>query len=344
MNNPYEGLPETAFWRTAVAERPPLSVEGLYQPRFRIPRTARIFTAGSCFAQHVGRALRGNGFDVIDAEPAPGPVSDATAHRFGYRMYSARYGNIYTTRQLLQLMREAMGGFTPAVPVWRRGDAFFDSQRPAIEPDGLATEASVLHHRERHLARVKKAVENADVFVFTLGLTEAWVNKQAGDVYPMAPGTIAGEYDSEVYAFKNFTCDEVYRDFVQFRRFIRSIRPRAQFLLTVSPVPLTATASGRHVQIASTYSKAVLRAAAGMAYDQFRDVDYFPSYEIITAPANHGVYFSANKRSVTPQGVAAAMGAFIAAHAPGSAAVARRTTRSDAIKCEENLLEAFAAQ
>jgi hypothetical protein len=341
MTNPYEGLPSSAFWRTAVAEQPPLSVEGLYTPRFRIEQSAKIFTAGSCFAQHVGRALRANGFTVLDAEPAPAAVSDQTAQRFGYGMYSARYGNIYTTCQLHQLIQEATGGFTPTAPVWRRRDAFFDSQRPGVEPDGFSTEEAVLAHRARHLTRVRHAIETADLFVFTLGMTESWVHRIAGDVYPTATGTLAGQFDPDVHVFKNFTVDEAYRDFVRFRRRIRQFRPKARFLLSVSPVPLTATASGRHVQLASTYSKAVLRAVASMAYDQFHDVDYFPAYEIITSPANHGVYFATNKRSVTPQGVAAAMGAFIAAHAP-KAKVQRKAAPSHETQREESLLEAFA--
>lgn len=341
VSNPYEDLPDTAFWRSAVANQPPLSVEGLYAPRFRIEPTAKIFTAGSCFAQHVGRALRANGFTVLDAEPAPSAVSDRTAQRFGYRMYSARYGNIYTMRQMLQLVQEATGAFVPTVPVWQTDDTFFDSQRPGVEPDGLASPQDVMAHRVRHLALVRRAIEAADVFVFTLGLTESWLHRTGGDVYPMAPGTLAGNFDPEVYEFKNFTVDEVFRDFVRFRRRIRQIRPNARFVLSVSPVPLTATASGKHVQIASTYSKSVLRAAAGMAYDSFRDVDYVPAYEIITAPANHGVYFAANKRSVTPQGVAAAMGAFIAAHAP-AAKTPRKAAPTHEAQCEESLLEAFA--
>ena len=342
MINPYQDLPETAFWRNAVANQPPLSVDGLYTPRFRIEQRAKVFTAGSCFAQHVGRTLRANGFSVLDAEPAPKAVSDLTAQRFGYRMYSARYGNIYTMRQMLQLVREATGDFTPAVPVWRTGDAFFDSQRPGIEPDGLATAADVLSHRARHLALVRRALDMADVFVFTLGLTEGWVHRQTGDVYPMAPGTLAGEFDPDIYEFKNFTVDEIFRDFARFRRRVRQIRPAARFVLTVSPVPLTATASGQHVQLASTYSKAVLRAAAGMAYDSFRDVDYFPAYEIITSPTNHGVYFAANKRSVTPQGVAAAMDAFVGAHLPDQTRQRRKAAPTHDAQCEESLLEAFA--
>ena len=39
--------------------------------------------------------------------------------------------------------------------------------------------------------------------------------------------------------------------------------PKLRILLTVSPVPLTATAGDDHVLLATTYSKSVLRAGRG---------------------------------------------------------------------------------
>ena len=55
--------------------------------------------------------------------------------------------------------------------------------------------------------------------------------------------------------------------------------------------------------VATTQSKSVLRAVAGSLQDQFRFVDYFPSYEIITAPPFQGKFYEKNQRSVTPEGV-----------------------------------------
>ncbi len=76
------------------------------------------------------------GFNIMDAEPARGlPVE--TAARYGYGLSSARYGNIYTARQLYQLAREAFGSFSPTNLVWRRSDRFFDAMRLSVEPNGL---------------------------------------------------------------------------------------------------------------------------------------------------------------------------------------------------------------
>ena len=55
----------------------------LYRPKFPIDRTMPIATAGSCFAQHIGRAMRTRGFNVLDAEPAPPGLDERGAQAFG---------------------------------------------------------------------------------------------------------------------------------------------------------------------------------------------------------------------------------------------------------------------
>ena len=350
MSSPYSDLPARAFWRTGVAERARLDPGDLYVPRFPVTRRMRIATAGSCFAQHVGRALRDSGFNVIDAEPLPAAISDTVANRFGYRLFSARYGNIYTARHLAQLFDEAEGVVRPADPVWRRGERFFDSQRPGVEPDGLPSEELVRAHRARHLAAVGKAFRAADLFVFTFGLTETWIHTDSNTVYPTAPGTIAGAFDPARHSFKNYDAFEVLADFERFRTRLKAINPDVRFLVTVSPVPLTATASGSHVEVATCYSKSVLRAVCGMLLARHEDVDYFPSYEVVTSQSACGDYFEDNRRSVTAAGVATAMSLFLRAHDISSAPVRtgrkrnrkrRPATVEDAV-CEDLLLDAFA--
>src|ERR1051325_1163631 len=101
MNSPYSDLPARQFWRTGVSEAHPLTVTDFYRKKFSIAETDKIAAAGSCFAQHVTRFLRRDGFSVMDVEPAPPGLPPKDAPAFGYGIYSARYGNIYTVRQLL---------------------------------------------------------------------------------------------------------------------------------------------------------------------------------------------------------------------------------------------------
>ncbi|EDY37492.1 conserved hypothetical protein [Cyanobium sp. PCC 7001] len=115
----------------------------------------------------------------------------------------------------------------------------------------------------------------------------------------------------------------------------------------------------------------MLRAAAGELCAGSDDIDYFPSYEIITNPAARGLFYAANLRSVRPEGVAIAMQTFTRAHRPeaqpeaggggqrqrghsvarlrrqrhkaalqGAAPQTPGRARAD-LQCEEALLEAF---
>lgn len=350
--SPYSGLEARSFWSSGVADQSPLAMEDLYRRKFRIRKKDAIATAGSCFAQHIARHLKGRSFNVMQYEPAPLGMSEETAKAQSFGVYTCRYGNIYTPAQLLQLAREALEGHRPAEPVWEKGGRFFDAQRPGVEPAGWDSVDDVTVARQFHLANVKRMLLEMDVFVFTFGLTEAWIHRESGTVYPTAPGTIAGHFDEDVYAFHNYTHSETLEAFSTFLKLMRKHRGRRlRTIITVSPVPLTATASGDHVLSASTYSKSVLRGVCGELSQRNKSIDYYPSYELITAPSSRGIFYERNLRSVSAPGVETAMGVFLKEHDPQGSVVtspAAKQVRSDEpdntkddLVCEEVLLEAF---
>ena len=356
-SNPYEGLPPTAFWKTGVAERPPYDVEGIYQQKFSILPSDKIGTAGSCFAQHIGRYLRANRFKVMDVEPAPGWLPADLRAKYGFSTYSARYGNIYTVAQLAQLARECSGAFAPQAAVWERDGRFFDAMRPSLEPDGFDSAAQLEAHRSFHLGRVRLLLRELDVFVFTLGLTEGWVHRASKTVYPVAPGVVAGVFDDSAFASHSYGFSEMealFDDFLASLKTIRGDRGLPKIILTVSPVPLTATASGAHVLVANARSKSMLRALAACLSEKHAFIDYFPSFEIVTNPAARGSFFDGNLRTVTSHGVREVMKVFFAAHrqatAETAASAAPKAARSEPpaapaeadLQCEDAILEAFA--
>lgn len=348
MTHPYSDLPPTAYWRSGVAEADPLAPLGLYRKKFTIAPDDAIATAGSCFAQHIARHMKRHGFKVLDMERPPQGTPPALAREYGYQTYSARYGNLYHVRQFLQLVKEARGREPAPDIVWERDGRYFDALRPAVEPNGLDSADEVLAHRRAHLDKVYRLLNRLDVMVFTLGLTEAWVDRESGRVYPTCPGVVAGRFDAERHVFHNFTYEEILADLQELRRLLQRKKPEMRLLLTVSPVPLTATASGGHVLPATTYSKAVLRAAAGRMADLHGDVDYFPSYEIITHPASRGSSYEPNLRSVADAGVNTVMSVFFAEHGSAAGSTARAGKRRDRladagddVQCEEELLDAF---
>lgn len=307
----YDAQPEKAFWRRAVADRHCSQFTDLVSEQLDLT-TARIATAGSCFAQHIGRALRARNLQYLDYEPAPPFLSRREADKYGYGVYSCRYGNIYTVRQLLQLFQESFGTRIPKEVVWEFDGRYFDAMRPGIEPGGFGSVDEVLALRKSHLASVRRMFEDLDIFVFTMGLTEAWTHVEDGTTYPISPGVIAGVYDADRYRLDNFRYQSIKDDFTAFADALRDINPKARVLLTISPVPLAATATREHVLVATTYSKSVLRAVAGDLAADMDFVFYFPSYEIIAGHPTRGMYYEPNLRSVCPKGVEQVMSYFFA--------------------------------
>lgn len=353
MANPYQSLHETAFWRPAVAEKGPLGLSGLWASKFRIGPQDKIITAGSCFAQHISRALRARGYNWLNAEPAPPFLPKDAAQQFNYGIFSFRTGNIYTPAMLLQWLRLAFGTGDVPDEIWQQDGRFFDPLRPVIEPGGFATEAELRAARQATQAAIAQGVKTANLLVFTLGLTEGWENAKTGLHYALCPGTVPGAaFDPDLHRFNNADFASLARIMGQALRLLRAQNPRLRVLLTVSPVPLTATATPQHVLTATSHSKSVLRALAGELALKYRYVDYFPSYEIITHPVFRGMFFAPNMRSVEQAGVDTVMGHFFAdqarvfgVSAPSPKAKQAPETAADGeddLRCEEEMLGAFA--
>lgn len=316
--SPYENSKPSSFWKMSIANKSAFEIDEIYSKRFEISFEDKIATAGSCFAQNIQKYLKLSSYNLYEVEKAPLNLPKDLHASFGYSLFSARYGNIYTVAQLLQLILRSLSKQKITNNIWRKDNRYYDAFRPNIEPLGFKNENELIESRMFHLSSVKKLFSNMDILVFTLGLTETWINKKDGTVYPIAPGIIAGKFDVNEYEFKNFSFDEIYKDFLKVRETIKKIRdPQkkpTKFILTVSPVPLTATASDKHVLVASTYSKSLLRAVAGELYKNFDDVDYFPSFEIITNPASRGIFYDSNLRTVNVHGVETAMKSFFSEH------------------------------
>ncbi len=311
--SPYTHLPNHCFWKRSVASVKPAELDPVVSVPFQIGQQDKVATAGSCFAQHIARYLRNSGFHFLITEPAHSLINVEDSIAYNYGTFTARYGNIYTTRQLLQLFKRAYNTFSPIEKVWIGSDGqFIDPFRPQIQPDGFATLPEFEADQQQHLCAVRVAFETLDIFVFTLGLTEGWEAVADGSVFPLCPGVAGGEFDADKYSLHNFNTTEVINDLLEFSDLLYAVNPKAKIILTVSPVPLNATAlAGQHVLTATTYSKSVLRVACEEVVSQREHIVYFPSYEIITGNYARGGYFAADCRSVLETGVAHVMRVFL---------------------------------
>ncbi|THF48085.1 GSCFA domain-containing protein [Allorhizobium terrae] len=310
MSTPYDKLPNQAFWRRSVSSVPSFLLDPVRNSSFKISKSDAVATAGSCFAQHLSRAIQARGFNYLISEDDLS-LSTHDRHNRNFGVYSARFGNIYNVKQLRQLIERAYGLADYAMPLWQRPDKrWVDPFRPNIEPDGYADEEALLADRKAHLHSVRKMFAELDVLVFTLGLTEGWEHIGSGASLPLAPGVVASDWDPGSYMFANYTTEQILTDLRQFFDILKSVNASARMLLTVSPVPLIATYSPSSVLAATVYSKSVLRVVAEEFSNRNKGVDYFPSFEIINNPVVGNRYFEPDFRSIRPEGVAHVMRIF----------------------------------
>lgn len=349
--NPYQELPETAFWRTAVANNNMFDIKDLWEAKFRITRKDKIATFGSCFAQHIGQSLKQRGYNWFISETAPEGLSEGNKKKYNYDVFSCRTGNIYTTSLLKQWVEWSLGKSKVPEEFWEKDNRFFDPFRPNIEPNGFESVEEMNLSRIQTLKSFKQLLEESTVFIFTLGLTESWFHKQGNYEYPMCPGTVAGKFNKESHIFVNQSFSFIQNNLNEAIRMMREVNPKLRFILTVSPVPLTATNSGQHVLVATMASKSILRAIADQFSTTRKYIDYFPSYELINSPVYKGIFFEPNLRSVHKVGVSHVMAIFFNG-LPSSVGTAKNSKnqkpitdhkKSDDVVCEEELLAAFSS-
>lgn len=315
--HPYQQQPDRAFWRRAVSDTAWRDLDLIGTPKFQLTPEAQVATAGSCFAQHIARHMRQRGMQPMLVEQ-PHPLEQAAARDGSdYQTFSARFGNLYSSRQALELAEQALGVREPIDDYAEDEGRVYDLLRPNAVKGGFDSLAHAQADRRFHLGRVRHMFETCDVFVFTLGLTETWYHAERGHTYPVCPGTAKGQYDAQVHRFRNLTHADVLLDLQRLVALVREVNPRIRFIFTVSPVPLVATYSGQHVLLASSYSKSTLRSACGELAAADDGVLYFPSFEIVSHVASFGQYLQGDLREVTERGVGHVMDCFFKALYPG---------------------------
>ena len=260
------------FW-PKLAELP--SADLLINRRPLFDRNTPIASAGSCFATNIRNALRQLGYNYIITE------SNEVA--------SAAWGLIFNTVAFRQLVEFAFGerdrprvvfpvgvnhaytGTDPSKPVYmdpiREGIVFQDLD----EYDASC---------ERHRAMCRKAFEECELFIFTLGMSEVWEYKIDGSAMAWEPKAVPTFLVNKRVLTTSENVEELERAFEILTRH----NSKLKLIITVSPVPLHATFRGddMHVITANSYSKSALRAAADEFTARHPDrVIYFPSYEKI---------------------------------------------------------------
>ena len=117
----------------------------------------------------------------------------------------------------------------------------------------------------------------------TLGLSEVWFDNESGEaLWRAVPLSL---FDPERHVFRQTSVLENADNIRRIIQVIKTKKPSAKIVFTLSPVPLIATFRPIPCPVANAVSKSTLRCALDevLRTENFSDVLYFPSYEIVTA-------------------------------------------------------------
>ncbi len=268
-------VPPRSLWHSAVAGRAPSDIDELWQPGFPVGQGARIVTAGSEFARHLGAVLPGQGYDWLNAERAPGSATLQKAYHYGD--YSFRTGPILTARMLRQWLAWSRARATCPDLLWQVAGRWYDPFRPEVEFEGFESREEALASRRVTLSAVRNAIRRADVVVITLSQTEGW-RLADGDIELAGPPPAhVGDAVVAVSARQA----EVAADLHHVVTLIRRINGAARVILTLSAQPLAVSVTGGHVLAENGRGKAILRAAMAHLAAQSEVVEYFPAFELL---------------------------------------------------------------
>lgn len=166
-----------------------------------IKKSDKVISAGSCFASNLVPYLEKSGLTYHRTEVVHPAFSDNADEELGYAKFSAAYGNIYTVRQLLQLLRRCRGQFSPLESYWIDMGTLIDPYRPGLKHRARSVQEFHALTRQ-HLQKTLQAFKEATVFVLTLGLTEGWVSRQMVRSFRLA---LASSRASTTRSNTNFT-------------------------------------------------------------------------------------------------------------------------------------------
>lgn len=228
-------------WSTPIDIEPIATGEqGLYSDK--------IMTLGSCFSEHIGASVRQMGYDVL------------------INPFGTLYNPISICCTIESLLSDSGPDYTPYLV--QHGDLYFSllhhSKVHAPTRETLINQLTAIRHtaRERLLS--------AQWLWITWGTTQTYYIKGSNVAVnncQKQPGRLFNRRDASMALL----IDEVSQTICH----LRSVNPRLRIICTVSPVVYL------HDGLSdSCLSKSKLRVLCDALSEQFRELYYFPAYEI----------------------------------------------------------------
>lgn len=228
---------------------------------------------GSCFAREIKTVLLREGYSYITQE----------THHPAAKHASAAWERVYNTFSMRQIFEYTLGEWQPEVRWWKapKSGSIQDPYRRIILYESIEKARDDF---ASHRICSRQVLEQAEVLILTLGLTEIWEDIHDFSVICLPSGPYVNEGgDMSRYRFRVSRYEENLRNLERIHELMAVHNPSCKIIVTVSPVHLWATfRQDCDVISASCSSKSTLRAAADEFVSVHDNVVYFPAYEMAT--------------------------------------------------------------
>lgn len=207
-----------------------------------------LLTAGSCFAQAIGSRLEANKFQAL----------------------TNPFGVIFNPLSVFRLLHYVVKEQLPAEETYLQREGIFfnyDFHSQFASRDRMALQENI----RLSLQQSRKVLEKADYLLLTLGTAMVYRHRESGQ-------TVANCHKMPADTFNKQLLDagEICREFDKLYASLKEFNPKLKIIVTVSPV--------RHIKDTlemNNVSKSVLRLVTYQLENQYQDLEYFPSYELM---------------------------------------------------------------
>jgi hypothetical protein len=213
-----------------------------------IHKDIKIVTVGSCFSDVLGKYL--------------------SKHKINCTVNP--YGTIFNPSSIFKLLNNSLTEqkvepklFAEKDNIWHHYD--FHSRFWSEDSNILESELNLV------LANTKEKLIKSNVVIITLGTSFVYKLQESNQIVANCHKQQAGKFSKVLLSEK-----EIVEDFGIFYSNIKNVNSEVKIILTVSPVRHT-----KDTLKLNSVSKAILRSSAHSIENTFKDVSYFPSYEIM---------------------------------------------------------------
>lgn len=256
-------------------------VKPVFHPKFTCEDEECVFTIGSCFARNIEDELFTLGYKIPTMDfRVP---SSEYPNRFNGILNKYTPASIYTELEWFQstLENNDIVGNSRKFIIRSKENKIIDSNLSGFLP---VSDQRFIERRKEIFELYKKIID-AQTVTITLGLIEAWYDLE-NECYiqqmPL-PKALSEKIDGDKrFELRELDFKKSYHFIAESIKIIRELNKDVKILITTSPVPMSTTFIGKDILSQNCYSKSLLRTVAEEISRTYDQMDYFPSYEMVT--------------------------------------------------------------